>query len=85
VALRTALGADGEPGFPFIVMTGDSGEPLANSYLNGKTDGNVGYPALPLEIDWYVAIMKHAAPALTAQDLKATHEWLQMHSPHKGN
>jgi hypothetical protein len=39
---------------------------------------------LPEEIDWYVDMMKRAAPALTPDDLKATHDWLQKHSPHKG-
>ena len=84
VALRTALGAAGEPGFPFLVITGPAGQPIVNSYLNGNTNGNVGYPALPEEIDWYVDMLKRAAPALTPDDLKATHDWLQKHSPHKG-
>jgi thioredoxin-related protein len=84
VALRTSLGAAGEPGFPFLVITDPAGQPIVNSYLNGNTNGNVGYPALPEEIDWYVDMLKRAAPALTPDDLKATHDWLQKHSPHKG-
>ena len=82
VQLRTALGAAGEPGFPFLVITDAAGQPIVNSYRNGDTNGNVGYPAVPEEIDWYVAMLKRAAPALTPDDLQATHDWLQKHSPH---
>lgn len=81
VKLRAALGSDGEPGFPFIVMTDEDGNPIANSYRNGKTDGNIGYPALPEEIDWYIDMLKRAAPSLSSEDLTATRKWLQKHSP----
>ena len=82
VQLRTALGGVGEPGFPFIVMTDENGNPLINSYINGNPNNNIGYPALPNEIDWYVEMLKHAAPTLSPADLLATHVWLQRHSPH---
>ena len=82
VQLRTTLGGVGEPGFPFLVITDAAGHPIVNSYRNGNTNGNVGYPAVPEEIDWYVAMLKRAAPALTPDDLQATHDWLQKHSPH---
>lgn len=80
VALRTALGASGEPGFPFIVMTRDDGNPIVNSYRNGDTSANVGYPALPQEIDWYIEMLKRAAPSLSPADLAATRAWLQKHA-----
>ena len=80
--LRTALGGVGEPGFPFLVITDENGNPLANSYRDGNTSGNIGYPALPEEIDWYVAMLKRAAPSLSPTDLTATHAWLQKHAPH---
>jgi hypothetical protein len=80
--LRTALGGIGEPGFPFLVMTDENGNPLANSYRDGKTSVNIGYPALPEEIDWYIEMLKRAAPSLSSADLAATHIWLQKHAPH---
>ncbi len=80
VALRTALGASGEPGFPFIVMTDENGSPIANSYRNGDSNANVGYPALPEEIDWYIEMLKRAAPSLLPRDLAATHAWLRKHA-----
>jgi thiol-disulfide isomerase/thioredoxin len=82
VQLRTALGGVGEPGFPFLVITDESGHPIINSYRKGNTNGNVGYPAVPEEIDWYVEMLKRTAPALTPDDLQATRSWLQKHSPH---
>ncbi len=81
VALRTSLGAAGEPGFPFIVIADANGQPLVNSYRKGKSDANVGYPASHEEIDWYIEMLKRAAPALSADDLAATRKWLLKHSP----
>lgn len=81
-ALRTALGAAGEPGFPFIIITDADGKPLANSYRNGNTQDNIGYPAVPKEFDWYIEMLKRGAPALSEQDLTAVHNWLQKHAPH---
>jgi thiol-disulfide isomerase/thioredoxin len=80
VALRSALGGVGEPGFPFLIMTDGSGAPIINSYRNGKTDDNIGYPVLPKEIDWYLEMMKRAAPSLSAEDLATTRSWLRKHA-----
>lgn len=81
VKLRTALGGVQEPGFPFLVMTDEDGSPIVNSYRNNDPDKNIGYPALPEEIDWYIDMLKRTAPSLTKDDLSATRKWLQMHSP----
>jgi thiol-disulfide isomerase/thioredoxin len=80
--LRSALGAAREPGFPFLVMTDENGHPIINSYRNGDMNGNVGYPAAPEEIDWYIQMLKRAAPSLSPAELAATHAWLQKHAPH---
>jgi thiol-disulfide isomerase/thioredoxin len=80
VALRAALGAVQEPGFPFLVITDEDGRTLVTSYRNGDPNGNVGYPALPGEIDWYIEMLKRAAPGLSAEDLAATRRWLQLHT-----
>ncbi|HEY2467057.1 MAG TPA: thioredoxin family protein [Terracidiphilus sp.] len=82
VRLRTALGGAEEPGFPFLVITDEDGNPIVNSYRNGETNSNIGYPALPEEIDWYVDMLKRAAPSLSADDLAATRKWLKKNSPH---
>ena len=81
VKLRTALGAVQEPGFPFLVMTDEGGNPIVNSYRNGDATSNIGYPALPEEIDWYIEMLKRAAPGLSQSDLAATRTWLRAHAP----
>ena len=82
-ALRSSLGATREPGFPFIVFTDENGELIVNSNQDGEAGHNVGYPALPAEIDWYIQMLKQAAPSLSPDELAATHTWLQKHSPHQ--
>ncbi|MDE1154118.1 MAG: thioredoxin family protein [Acidobacteriaceae bacterium] len=79
-ALRSSLGSSPEPGFPFLVITSQAGQPLINSNLNGKLGDNIGYPMLPREIDWYIAMLKQAAPALSADDIAAQQAWLKAHA-----
>jgi len=81
-ALRSSLGATREPGFPFIVFADENGELIVNSNQDGEAGHNVGYPALPAEIDWYVEMLKQGAPSLSPDDLSATRTWLQKHSGH---
>jgi hypothetical protein len=40
--------------------------------VNSKSTpgGNIGHPLTPAEVDWFVAMMKNAAPAMAATDLK---------------
>lgn len=78
--LRAELGAKGEPGFPFIVMTDENGKPIVNSYIKNKQDQNTGYPVEPQEIDWYMEMLKRAAPTLTKADRTETRTWLKTHS-----
>jgi len=82
VALRTALGAKGDPGYPFLVVTDENGAPVVNSYRNGDPENNIGYPAVPLEFDWYIEMLKRGAPSLSGAELAATRGWLEQHSPH---
>jgi thiol-disulfide isomerase/thioredoxin len=81
VGLRTALGAKGEPGFPFLVITDENGQPIVNSYRSSEADSNIGYPAVPVEFNWYIEMLKRGAPSLAAADLKATRKWLEQHAP----
>ena len=80
--LRSDFGAVGEPGYPFIAITDESGTVLANSYRNGDTSANIGYPASPAEIAWYLEMLKRGAPSLSQADLTTTRAWLQEHAPH---
>ncbi|MFC6646885.1 thioredoxin family protein [Granulicella cerasi] len=75
--LRSQLGAAAEPGFPFLIVTDAAGKPLVNSYLKGDKSNNIGYPVLPAEIDWYIAMLQQTAPSLSPQDLADTRAYLE--------
>ncbi len=53
-------------GLPYFAFLTVSGEPIANSMNNGD---NVGYPAEPGEIDYFLRIIKKAAPQMTDADI----------------
>jgi len=40
---------------------------IVNSRRNGE---NIGYPAQPEEIDWFIQMMKKAAPKMSEGDVK---------------
>jgi hypothetical protein len=43
----------------------------------GKTGENIGYPSTPEEIDWFMIMIKRAAPALTEPDAAVIEAWLR--------
>jgi thiol-disulfide isomerase/thioredoxin len=77
-ALRTRLGGEGF-GVPFIVFLDPTGKPIANSIrlVNGHAHGNVGYPAEPEEIDWFMEMLKSAVPSMTEDESRTVEEWLR--------
>jgi hypothetical protein len=65
---------------PFIVFLDAEGNPILNSYrpVDGHPIGlNVGYPAKPEEIEWFIVMFKKATPTMTADELRTIDEWLQ--------
>jgi thiol-disulfide isomerase/thioredoxin len=64
-ALLRQLG--GPSGLPYFAFLDAKGVLIVNSKLNGQ---NIGYPAQPQEIDWFVQMMKKAAPKMPEADLK---------------
>jgi hypothetical protein len=81
VALRADLGG-ATAGYPYIIMLDPAGHPIVNSLRpDPKTPGgnNIGYPAIPIEIDWFMHMLQKAAPTLTPQDTAAIHTWLTAH------
>ncbi len=84
VAYEDSIGGKDE-GWPFFVILDAEGKPIVNSdrpdpkSATGKS--NVGYPAAPEEVDWFVEMLRRAAPSLSRQDLASVHAWLTQHSP----
>jgi thiol-disulfide isomerase/thioredoxin len=64
-ALLQKLG--GPSGLPYSAFLDAQGALIVNSKRDGQ---NIGYPAEPQEIDWFVQMMKQAAPKMSADDLK---------------
>lgn len=70
-------------GVPFLVFLDAQGHPLINSNrpVTGKPKGeNVGYPALPEEINWFMSMLRQTLPTLTAADARTIETWLRKHS-----
>jgi len=57
----------GPAGLPYSAFLDAKGATIVTSKRNG---GNIGYPARPEEIDWFVTMMKKAAPQMSPEDLK---------------
>ncbi len=45
----------------------------------GPAGNNIGYPAVPAEIDWFLHMLQQSAPTLTPQDTATIHAWLTAH------
>jgi len=56
----------GPSGLPFSAFLDSKGQMVVNSMLNGN---NIGYPGEPGEIDYFVQMMKKAAPKMSEDDL----------------
>jgi hypothetical protein len=54
-------------GTPFIALLDSNGKLIINSLENGH--GNIGFPHDSNEIEWFIHMLKTAAPNLTKADL----------------
>jgi len=64
-ALLQRLG--GPAGLPYSAFLDSQGALIVNSKRDGQ---NIGYPGEPQEIDYFVQMMKKAAPKMSDEDLK---------------
>lgn len=65
------VGPGGVTNIPFIAILSEKGKLIVNA--NRPTAGNsrfeaIGYPTKPEEIDWFIAMLKKNAPALTVDE-----------------
>lgn len=82
-ALMHQLASGGEPGLPFFAMLNPAGEDLASSLRPTGKPGpgeNIGYPAVPAEIDWFMTMLRKSA-SLTPAETNTVHTWLVKHEP----
>ncbi|MGD0648826.1 MAG: thioredoxin family protein [Acidobacteriaceae bacterium] len=79
--LRASLGG-ATAGYPYLIMLPPAGHPIINSLRPDPTTpggNNIGYPAIPAEIDWFMQMLQKSAPTLTPQDTATLHAWLTAH------
>jgi len=72
-------------GVPFLVVLDPQGQLLINSNrpVKQKPAGeNIGYPAIPVEIDWFMTMLHKTLPALTEADADTIESWLRRASSH---
>jgi hypothetical protein len=62
-------------GLPFMVIYDTRGKPVVTSSRQ-PMGGNIGYPAKPAEIDWFIEMLKMSAPSISDEELKTVHAWL---------
>jgi hypothetical protein len=67
-------------GYPFFVFLTAQGSPLVNSLIDGRSGKNIGYPAAPQEIDWFMTMLRQSTPAMTPTETKTIRKWLQKHT-----
>lgn len=84
VAFEDSVGGK-DAGWPFFVMLDAKGKPIVDSNRPDRSSrsgkSNVGYPAAPEEVDWFVEMLRRGAPTLSEQDRARIHAWLTAHAP----
>lgn len=78
VAFENSIGGK-NAGWPFLVILSADGKPIVNSDRpdpKSPTGDNIGYPALPQEVDWFIVMLHRGAPSLSRHDLASVHSWL---------
>ncbi len=74
-----SMGGEGS-GVPFYAWTDASGKMTANSNVS-PGHMNLGYPALPAQIELFMGIIKKTAPRWSAADQKKLHDYLIANPP----
>ena len=64
-----------QAGLPFLAFLDEKGELIVNSIR--PKGGNIGHPAEPAEVDWFLVMLKKAAPAMSPEETKTLEDWLR--------
>jgi hypothetical protein len=79
-ALLTRLG--GTSLIPFFALLESKGKLIVNSIRpadpDGKHGGGIGHPFEPWEIDWFLTMLRDAAPRMTAEELETIEKPLRL-------
>lgn len=70
----------GAGGLPFFAFLDPAGGMIVNSVApgkNGKKGENIGHPNEPEEVDWFLAMVRKAAPGMTAEESAVMERYLR--------
>jgi hypothetical protein len=70
----------GKAGLPFIAFADGKGELIVNSLRvpeDGTKGGNIGHPWEPHEVDWFLFMLRKAAPKMTPGETATIEKWLR--------
>jgi thiol-disulfide isomerase/thioredoxin len=82
--LEMAKLGGGGGGVPYFAMLDDTGEWITDSKMPARDDGppeNLGYPSGSAQIDWFIHMVKKAAPDMAVEDVKTLRDFLEKHKP----
>ena len=78
---------DTDTSLPLIVMLSSSGQLIVDSvrpvYGRRNIHANIGFPESPIGIDWFLEMLRRAAPSLTSNESKTIQSWLVEHSSYQ--
>jgi hypothetical protein len=72
-----------DAGLPFFAFLDAEGNPVVSSIRPNAakaSSANIGYPGQPEEIDWFLAMLAKAVPAMTPAESSAIEQWLRKHN-----
>jgi len=69
----------GPSGLPFFAFLDQKGTMIVNSLrpVGGKPAENIGHPAEPEEVDWFMTMLSKAAPSMTHEESGTLEKWLR--------
>ena len=77
---------DTDTSLPLIVVLSSRGQLIVDSvrpvYGRRNIQANIGYPVSPNGIDWFMEMLRRAAPSLTSAESETIQRWLVQHGDH---
>ncbi len=70
-------------GVPYLVFLDANGKAIINSEIGAGSKNigaNIGYPAEPEEIDWFMTMLRKSAPEMTEDETHKIEDWLRQAS-----
>jgi hypothetical protein len=77
--LVTSLGGPKKPSLPFFAFLDSKGALVVSSMGPDKTGklSNIGHPVQPEEVDWFMAMLKKAVPAMKPEEAARLEKYLR--------